>query len=257
MTDIKDLLSKAIGDDEPPIGIDRDEVFRVGRLRVRRRRALAAGGVVAAVVVAVVGATVLTDFVENRPDDVPVATAPPAPPGPELPLPPSTTVRVPSPLTDEHADKLTQQLYNSGVVDLKSAMPWPGQGPPVRFRVENGELVYEADVTAQGREGQLRVTVAMASSKLGPSCDRYTDKYDTCTVSKTYDPPVLQATRKSARGERRILAVTVLANGAKVEATATNLLRRDEDHGKSPDDDATVLAMDELSTLVTKLGRGV
>lgn len=257
MTGIRDLLSKAIGDDEPPVGIDRDEVFRVGRQRVRRRRALAASGVVAAVVAAVVGATVLTDFVEVRPDEVPVADAPPAPPGPELPLPPSTRTKPPPSLTDRHANDLTQKLYSSGLVDLATAEPWPGRpGPHVKFRLVDGEYLYEADIAAHGREGQLQVTVGVAAKGV-PSCDNLGERYDSCAIATAHGRQVVQATWKGGKGERRNLAVTVLPDGTQVAAIATNLLRRDEDQGKSADCDVTVLDVKELTMLVTKSGFSV
>jgi hypothetical protein len=256
MTDIKDLLAKAIGDDEPPVGIDRDEVFRAGRQRVRRRRALAAGGVVAAVVAAVVGAAVLTDFVEVRPDDVPAAGAPPAPPGPELPLP-LTTTAAPRALTDEHANDLTQKLYKSGLVDIGTARPWPGQpGPHPRFRAADGEYLYEGDVESKGRKGQLQVTVGFAPSGAA-SCDNLGEKYDSCAIAPVDGQQVVQATWQGGKGERRNLAVAVLPDGTKVAAVATNLLRSDKDQGKVAAGEVTVLDMAELTKLITKSGFSV
>ena len=255
MTDIKDLLSKAIGD-EPPVGIDRDEVFRVGRQRVRRRRALAAGGVVAAVVVAVVGASVLTDFVEAPPEDVPAAGAPPAPPGPDLPLPSSSTrTKPPRAMTERQADVLTQKLYSSGLVDIGTAEPWPGQsGPDARFRVVEGEYLYEADIVAQDRKGRLEVTVGVAPSDRAVSCDDLGEPHVTCTVTQAYGPPVVQATWKNAEGERRNLAVAVLPGGTKVAAVATNLRRHDEDRGTKPHGGPAVLDVDQLAKLITRSG---
>jgi hypothetical protein len=258
MTDIKDLLSKAIGDDEPPIGIDRDEVFRVGRQRVRRRRTLAAGGVVAAVVVAVVGAAVLTDFVEVPPEEVPAAEAPPAPPGPDLPLPPSTTTEAPQGVTEQHADVLTQKLYNSGYVDLTSAKPWPGRpGPHVKFRVVGDEYLFEADITRSDREGTLQVTVAAETPGRQASCDDLGDRYDSCAIAVGYGEPVVQATWKNVEGERRNLAVVVLPDGTKVAALATNVPKHEENQGKPPGGLPTPLDMEELTKLVTKSGFSV
>ncbi|GAB1512252.1 hypothetical protein [Actinophytocola sp. KF-1] len=256
MTDIKDLLSTAIGDDEPPIGIDRDEVFRAGRQRVRRRRALAAGGVMAAVVAAVVGATVLTDFVQTPPEEVPAAEAPPAPPGPDLPLPMSTTVIAP-PNSEQHVAGLTAKLYHSGLLTVDMARPWPGRSGPPGFRVENGEYRYEADITRSGRVGRLEVTVAAAPPNSAASCADLGEKYDSCTVAPGYGQPVVQATWKNAEGERRNLVVTVLPGGTKVAALVSNLSRRDADLGKPVSGGTTPLDAGELTTLVTKSGFSV
>ena len=45
--DVKDLLGRALAE-EPPLRIDRDEVFRQGRRKLRSRRCFEAGSVVAA-----------------------------------------------------------------------------------------------------------------------------------------------------------------------------------------------------------------
>lgn len=256
MSDIKDLLSKAVGDDEPPVGSDGDEGLRVGRQRVRRRRALAAASVVAAVVVAVVGASLVTDLVEVTPDEVPVAEAPPAPPGPDLPLPPSTRAEVPRATTEGHAARLTQKLYSAGLVRLDMVAPWPGRSGSPRFRIENDGYLYEADLDRSGREGTLRVTVTSAPPSRPASCADLDEKHDNCTVVPGYGQPVVQATW-NAEGGRRYLAVTVLPDGTKVAAVVTNLPRHEEDDGKHPDGGTTPLDMGELTTLITKSGFGV
>lgn len=261
MSDIKDLLGKAIGDDEPPMGIDRDEVFRVGRQRVRRRRAIAAGSAVAAVVIAAVGATVLTNFVGNQEPVPPAATGEPhAPPGPELPLTPASsdrpppTTSAPKPLRPGHANELTQSLYASGAVRLPSVNPWPGQSSPPEFRVEDGVYLYEADVVMTDREGKLQVTVGPANPGSIATCADIGEEYDTCATVTDYGPPVAQATWKDRTGEQRNVVVTVLPGGTKVAAVATNYSRRLEDASKAPDGRAPVLDIDTLSKLIVKSG---
>lgn len=263
MSDIKDLLGRAIGDDEPPMGIDRDEVFRVGRQRVRRRRTVAAGSAVAAVVIAAVGATVLTNFVGNQEPVPPAATgAPHAPPGPELPLTPSSTGGPPvttesRPLSPRHADKLTESLNSSGIVRLDSVFPWPGQPSPLEFRVEEGVFLYEADVVMTDREGRLQVAVGAAKAGSIATCADIGEKYDTCETVTDYGPPVAQATWKYRTGEQRNVVVTVLPDGTKVAAVATNYSKRREAASKPPDGQAPVLDIDTLSRLIVKSGFSV
>jgi hypothetical protein len=249
MTDIKDLLAEAIGE-EPPIGIDRDEVFRAGRQRVRRRRVLAALSTVAAVVVAVVGATVLTDFVEVTPDEVPpAAEAPHAPPGPELPLTPSTDADPSTLTTVEHATQLTQALYDSGYLTAAMARPWPGRSGTPGFRAQDDEYLYEADITRADRQGSLQVTVGAAPAGSSASCDNLGERYDSCTLTAG----VVQATWKDPAGERRDLAMAVLPDGTEVAAVVTNFPRTEEELGKSPHGELP-LTMDELTKLITKSG---
>ena len=258
MTDIKDLLGKAIGDDEPPLGIDRDEVFRVGRQRVRRRRALAAGGVVTAVVAAAVGAATLTNFVSITPDPVPPADSRHAPPGPDLPLPSTTqeaphSTRTAPPLTESHAGELTNQLYWSMDVPAEAVIGWPGVTGRPGFRVEGDVYLYESDIAGATGEGVLQVTVGAAAPGAKASCEGI-DEFDTCRVEMVAGKHVAQATWKNPEGERRNVAVAVLPDGTKVAAMASNHSRRFQDAGKTPHGGEPVLDMSELSKLIVKSG---
>lgn len=247
MTDIKDLLGKAFDDEEPPLGIDRDEVFRAGRQKVRRRHRFAAGGVVAAVVVAVVGAAVLTDFVDVKPDELPpAAEAPPAPPGPELPLTPTSTPAGAPPFTTERADELTVKLHR--FVGLGSAVEWPGDTEP-RFHVEGPSYQYASDLVIAGRgEGALEVSVSYVAPGTAVTC---VDNRD-CTLSDTKGNMVAQ-TVWTDRGndERRALAAVIFADGTKVTAMSTNLSQRMRDDQKEPSGQP-VLDIDALTDLITQ-----
>jgi hypothetical protein len=257
MSDIKDLLGKAIGDDEPPLGIDRDEVFRAGRQRVRRRRTIAAGGVVAAVVVAAVGAATLTNFVSLDPEPVPpaVGDSEHAPPGPDLPLT-STTHRPPDgpdgpPLTAAHADELTSRLYGS--FTPATVIGSPGQTGRPGFRVEDDVYLYESDIADGKGEGVLQVTVGAATPGTEATCADV-GEYDTCKEKLTDGEHIAQATWKGPDGERRNIAVAVLPDGTKVAAMASNFSRRHEDAGKRPAGDDPVLDLEKLSQLIVKSG---
>jgi hypothetical protein len=247
MTDVKDLLGRAFDDDEPPLGIDRDGVFRAGRQQVRRRHRLAAGGVVAAVVVAVVGAAVLTDFVEITPDKLPpAAEAPPAPPGPELPLTPTSTPAGAPPFTAEQARELTVRLH--AFIGRGSAVEWPGESDP-RFQVEGPSYQYASDVVlTDGGEGALQVSVSYVPPGTSVACVENGD----CVLTDTKGNMVAQTewTDKGSR-ERRALAAVILADGTKVTAMSTNLSRRMRDDAKQPSGEP-VLGIGALTDLITQ-----
>lgn len=91
--DVKALLGRAL-DGEPPLGIDRDQVFAEGRARLRRRRSIAISGVAAAVVAAALGTTALTGGLLSQPtgDVGPAASAS----RPAVSLNPPTTHALPN-----------------------------------------------------------------------------------------------------------------------------------------------------------------
>lgn len=259
MTDIKDLLGKAIGD-EPPLDIDRDEIFRAGRQRVRRRRSLAASGVVAAVVVAAVGAATLTNFVSVDPDPVPpaVGDSQHAPEGPELPLTPTSGKPPPGVrLTVEHAKQLTGRLFDSGHVPAGNVVPWPADGGdrPV-FRVENGAYLYQSDLALPEGEGVLQVVVDYVAPGVKTSCGDINGPHDSCVEVPYYGVVTAQATLDAA-GERRNLVAAVLRDGTRVFAMVSNFSRRFADAGKEPPGTEPVLDMDRLTKLVVKSGFSV
>jgi hypothetical protein len=255
MTDIKDLLGKAIGD-EPPIGIDRDEVFRAGRQKVRRRRAFAAGGVVAAVVVAAVGAATLTNFISLDPEPTPpaVGDSQHAPPGPGLPVS-STPVSQKPPtgprLTPQHAEQLTDRLFRSWYVSRDEVVPWHGDKTPA-FRVKDGTYLYQSDLTSRTTEGVLEVTVDFAGPGTKASCGDIWGPYDSCAVVSQEGVAVAQATWKSPAGERRNMAVAVLPDGTRVAAMTSNFSKRFADADKVPSGGEPVLSMEKLTFVMVK-----
>jgi hypothetical protein len=246
MTDIKDLLGEAFGDDEPPLGIDRDEVFRAGRQQVRRRHRFAAGSVVAAVVVAILGAAVLTDFVDIKPDELPpAAEAPPAPPGPRLPLAPTSTPAGAPEFTTARADELTVKLHD--FVGRGSGVEWPGDTDP-RFQVEGPSYQFVSDVVIAGvGEGALQASVSYVAPGTAVTCVENRD----CALRDTNGNRVAQTVwTDKGTGERRALAAVILADGTKVTAMSSNLSQRMRGQSKKPSGDP-VLDIDVLTDLIT------
>lgn len=250
MTDIKNLLGKAFDDEEPPLGIDRDEVFRAGRQKVRRRHRLASGGVVAAVVVAVVGAAVLTDFVDIKPDELPpAAEAPPAPPGPVLPLSPTSTPAGAPPFTTGRAADLTANLRGF----IGSAVEWLGNANPT-FHVEGPSYQFVSDVVMTNRgEGALQVSVSYVAPGTAVTCVDNSD----CELRETKGNLVAQTVwTDKGNDERRALAAVILADGTKVTAMSTNLSQRMREDDKEPSGEP-VLDIDVLTDLITQAGFSV
>lgn len=258
--DIKDLLSRAFTD-EPPLGIDRDEVFRAGRKRLRRKRFFEAGSVVAAVLVAVVGAATLTDLGGTEPAKLPPAASPTdqAPPGPTLPVRPSTTPATESPgappaRLELNPRTLTKTLYDTGVLtttDVQATLGTPGAPG---FQQSGAEYVYEADVIRPKTTGSLHLTVDYAPGE-GLDCGRVPSPYGECVLTDQVEVPMLVARYEAPSGQRGTYMAAVLDNGVRVVATATNLTsydKRTDPAGRPP-----ALSDDELSALIVKLGTGV
>ncbi|MFC4858854.1 hypothetical protein [Actinophytocola glycyrrhizae] len=259
--DIKDLLGKAIGD-EPPMGVDRDEVFRAGRQRVRRRRGLAAGGVVAAVVAAAVGAATLTNFVSVEPEPLPPAAGNSqfAPPGPDLPLPPRSqpkpSVAGAPPLTTGHTGTLTQRLFQSGIVRVRDVLPWPSHTSPTGFRIQDDTYLFEADISTAKAEGFLRVSVSFVAPGSVASCAEVDAGYDSCKMGSKDGLPVAEATWKGQDGERRDLALVAMPDGTKITAMSSNISQRLRDARKVPSG-RPVFDAETLTRLIVKSGFSV
>jgi hypothetical protein len=253
--DIKDLLGRAIGA-EPPLRLDRDEVVRTGRKRLRQRWALEAGGVVAAVVVAVVGASVLSGVVGSGSEEErlpPAATSTSSHPGPypgiDLPLTPDPTTEGAA-LTREHANQLTQRLFaSSTITQLGALTATEGGGDVLAFRVKSGTYVFDADVVAGRTDGALQVSVEPARAGEETGCELVPTPYDLCEVADG----VAVARWKDGTGEKKLLVV-VVQDGSKVAAVATNISSRQRADGKAPDGRDPVLGVGSLTKLVRYAG---
>jgi hypothetical protein len=254
--DIKDLLSRAF-EAEPPLRLDRDEVLKAGRKRLRRRRFLEAGGVTAAVVAAVVGASLLTGLVGSAPEDrmPPAASSSTgrAPAGPDLPLPQTTGPSRNTPLTREHADTLMDRLYASSVIKGIGALSaTQAGGNQLTFAIRSNAYVFEADVATGNREGSLQVSVEAAGAGDVASCEPLDRPFDDCTVDTSTGIPVAMATWTSSEGEKQYL-VLAIQDGTKVAALTTNLSSVYRDKGQRPSGEP-VLDKGQLVKLVVYSG---
>jgi hypothetical protein len=273
--DVKNLLSRALGQ-EPPLRIDRDEVIQQGRKRLRRRRMFEAGGVVAAVMVVAVGAATLTNL-DNTDQQMPPAASrtQSAPPGPALPLPQATTTtttkspgatsgsppsaptQLPIPASFPGAGVLTTSLYNSGVVTSKDVRSLSGPSNNIPgFQREGNTFVYQADVyRSPADEGSLQITVDFTTDTRA-SCGSVPTGYGECTIMGSGGLPVTVTQWRGTDGERRVLAVTVLGDGTRLAAIASNISGGERNLGKQPDDTPSVLSGDELANMIVKVSFG-
>ncbi|HWM06072.1 MAG TPA: hypothetical protein VNP92_27325 [Actinophytocola sp.] len=242
--DVKALLGRALGD-EPPLRLDRDEVFRQGRRKLRNRRRFEAGGAVAGVVAAVVGAVLLTNLVaDDEPADLPPAATRTdghlAPPGPTLPL--TTTTSEESPpvsatvMSQAHADLLTTVLLDAKVLAELKLRTVDGADPAFLPVESTYELVtdVQSDVDVSG---SLSVSVGIGDPARPADCKLVAEPYDGCTVQDVAGMPAVLAHAKDYdTGEKRTMMYIVRADGTTVTAIATNLSNRRRADSKPPTD---------------------
>lgn len=260
--DIKALLGKAM-EDEPPLGIDRDEVFRRGHRKLRNRRFLEAGGVAAGVVVAVVGAVALSGvFSGDAERQVPPATSSrthEAPPGPSLPVTSEPSYAPRSSV--EHAADLTKALTDSGIlsdIDLKAALDVPGSPA---FQVESESWEYQlvadvVDIKNSDVEGALAIEIVAAPPAGAPqgcgtppaggqnsewSC--HEEVRDGITIAVVEEKPV------KGTSEHRI-TVAAVREGTKVTAVSSNLSSKLRKKNLPPDG-APIVQSEQLARIVT------
>lgn len=254
--DVKALLGRALAG-EPPLALDRDEVVRAGRRKLRNRKLFSAGGAIAGAVVAVVGAVVLTDLVtaEPAPEAPPAAsrTERRAPPGPTLPLsttaqdPPSSAPALP---TADHADVLTQHLLDALPGDATTSRT---DGAKVRFAAARDTYEFEADVRTSSADGSLSVSIGATDPDAKASCDQIPDANGGCTVSSAGGMLVAVGTwRDPGTGEKRYIAYAVHPDGTSVTAISANLSEERRRYDKLPTDAAPVIDDKELMRIVTR-----
>ncbi len=249
--DVKALLGRALAG-EPPLTLDRDEVFRQGRRKLRNRRYFSAGGAIAGAVVAVVGAVVLTGLVaeEPTPKTPPAATRTErhAPPGPTLPLtttpqPPSKSVPAASP---EHADALTQVLFGSGAFPATLKPHGSSAFVPIGDTYE-----LKADMISPDADGSLSVSVGAADPAGEVDCARLPDARDGCEVITERDVTVAVGQwRDYQTGEKRYVAYAVHADGTSVTAISSNLSGARRGSGAPPASKIPVVDKPMLTKIV-------
>ncbi|HEV2727595.1 MAG TPA: hypothetical protein VGV34_04825 [Solirubrobacterales bacterium] len=247
--DVKGLLGRAFGE-EPPLRIDRDEVVRQGRKRLRRRRILEAGSVVAAVVLAAVGAATLTRIADTEPSRLPPAAssqqeAPPEPTATEVPA-----VKFP----EVEPDRLTALLHEFGIVGANGVRGTQLDSGEPGARVDGDRYVYEADVIRPSTQGQVRITITTRPGKV-KGCEALPEPYFNCEQRTSARVPVIFGRYEGADGQRRSYATAVLDNGLHVEVTASNQTSRATE--APPAGAEPVLTDEEICALAVKAGLGV
>jgi hypothetical protein len=182
-TDVKRWLDSALAG-EPPMALDRTEVVREGRRRLRRRRALEATGVAVAVVVTVLGTVLVSGQIGPQPSLPPgtrlsneapaqaTTTSPATSTSPVPPTPDSTPHSAPPstpPGEDPRAVRLTDVLDRSRMLADVDLAPVRAQSGPPRFLREESGYMFQADVTGP-ESGYLTVTIE-GTEATGVDCD--------------------------------------------------------------------------------------
>lgn len=239
--DVKRWLDRALAD-EPPLSIDRTEILRQGRRRLRNRKLFQAGGTMAAVVAVVLGAVLVTGLITEERSVPPAAEQPANPPGsPTGPTYPPTTselhdppssVEPPTSLeTEQQANRLTMALERPGVLPTGYVLdPAVGTKGPT-FRVIHPPTVYglEADLTSPERAGWLWVLVEKGPG-VGATCDVVPQPVERCEIREEHGMPMTIARQVYRNGEVRRVVRSVRPDGCFVTVTASNLTseRRDK-----------------------------
>ena len=247
--DIKELLGRAL-DDEPPMRIDRGEVFRQGRKRLRRRRIFEAGSVVAGVVAIAVGAITLTGPKDHERGGMPAADQPQSAPTmqvpPETSAPPAVEV-TPLATTDQHARDMTVALTEF-LPEEMALEPMPNGLDPV-FQATDGVYRLAADVVGADGEGALHIAVAPAKADDQTDCVLLMEDYQDCQMIGTGSDLVAVATEQFGNGEQRYVAFVNRPDGTTVNAVITNLSERQRSAGDRPAITVPVLSQQEIAQL--------
>ncbi|HEV2783462.1 MAG TPA: hypothetical protein VGX25_29100 [Actinophytocola sp.] len=244
--DVKRLLGRAFGP-EPPLRLDRDEVFRRGQRRVRARRIAASGGVAASVIAVMVGAAALSGLGGAEPV-VPAASPPPAtvatstfttgaPPSPSLPVSasPRTFQRGAEPTTDDRAAALTKELTGAGVIPAGfEIIPVPADAKPALvFRHFRGSYHLTADLVDRMGDGSIQVQVSYSwPDEPLPSCAGIQGE-PSCYVAERPGARLWVRTDKQPSGYITYRVEAVRADRTRVYVTASNVAARGTD-GKPP-----------------------
>lgn len=247
-SDIKELLGRAL-EDEPPMRIDRGEVFRQGRKRLRRRRMLEAGSVVAGVMVIAVGAITLT----GPRDGMPAADQPePAPTLLVTPEPTAIPSAPPPSATDQQARDMTVALTEF-LPEEMALEPMPGSDD-AGFRATDGVYQLAADVVGPKAEGSLHIAVAPAKTDDQTDCVVFVEDYQECKLVGTGTEPVAVATEQFDNGEQRYVVFVARSDGTTVNAVITNLSERQRAAGEWPSMEAPMLSQAAFAQLAMLSG---
>jgi hypothetical protein len=256
--EIKALLGRAFGP-EPPLALDRAEILRRGRRRVRNRWFAASGGVAASVVAVVVGAVAMTGLVGTHSGDRPASgiaaeyTAQPgvtssgesAPAGPRLPLttdatPPSAAA---APTTERHAAELTALLAKARPVPAEvKAVPVVDNSEPLVFLAYPGSYLTSADlVDAKGR-GSLTVQLTYTTEGKGRGCTERQPWETSCAEVAESGVAMVISTEQQDSGYIAYVVRAFRADGTSVYVNTTNApIRASKAARPTPPLDPTVL----------------
>jgi hypothetical protein len=253
-SDIKELLGRAL-EDEPPMRIDRGEVFRQGRKRLRRRRILEAGSVVAGVVVVAVGAVIFTGSHHDQRGGMPAAASDqPEPATPtmlatpdpsEEPAPPSSGESLDT--SGEHATDMTMALIEF-LPTRMMMVSMPGSAD-AEFREADGVYQLSADLLGSAAEGALHIAVAPVKADDQTACVGALAAYDVCELVGTDTGEVAIATEQLNVGEWRYVAFVARQDGTAVTAMVSGLSERQRQAGQLPARDEPVLTRQEFAEL--------
>jgi hypothetical protein len=154
------------------------------------------------------------------------------------------------------ANELTRLLYDAGIVSRKEVRGQPDTptGIPA-FQLEVNRYVFRADVSRSSGWGSLDVTVDYAPGTAA-DCAALSPTFGDCEVVSLGDAPVAISEWHGPDGESRNFAFTVLGDGTRIAAVASNVSYSDSKAGRTPTNPQPVLNADQLSTLVVKVGVG-
>ncbi|MFL6140927.1 MAG: hypothetical protein ACJ72N_03515 [Labedaea sp.] len=242
--EVKALLGRAFGP-EPPLALDRAELFRRGRQRMRVRRLAASGGVVAAVVAVVVGATVLSGLGGGAAEDAaarpltalstssrPDAPAT-APAGPELPLASATLMPTElnsaDPPSDAHAAALTKVIARDSKIPPEFtalAVIDDGRGP-LEFRPYQGAYYLIADLRDAKGVGALELAVGHSGPDgMVPGCPVAASAQADCELVQQSDVQLRVSTVRENSGYLANTVYALRADRTVVSVTSSNLASR-------------------------------
>jgi hypothetical protein len=250
--DVKRWLDRALAD-EPPLHIDRTEILRQGRRKLRNRKLFQAGGAVAGVVAVVVGAVLVTGLVNNerslppaasQPETSPVSTNTSASESVDRPAQPTrvpqstdyppTSVQAPSAEVDRQAALLTAVLTRPGVLPSGNVL-----NPVVGARVPQFQVIHpnvyglEADLTTSDGMGWLWVLVEKGPG-VGANCDVLPQPVKKCAVRKEFGMPMTIGTQEFRTGEVQRIVRSVRPDGCFVTVTSSNLTSERRQKGLPP-----------------------
>lgn len=225
---------------EPPLSIDRAEILRQGRRKLRNRKLFQAGGAMTGAVVVVVGAVLVSGLVTKNPTVPPAAQQTASAPATQhsttrssAPSSPSTTRTSTRSDKDEAASRLTSVVTQPGVLPSGFVLePVTGARSPSFSRTRASAYEMQADLYTRDGSGLLWLTVERDYDR--PSCDDIAAKVVHCEVREEYDIPMAIGLEELSNGETRVVVRAARPEGCLVTVTASNLTSVEMKTGGQP-----------------------